>query len=216
MFELTFELEELQQAFPKIGDEELRKAFLILNNEEGGDPFQVPGVPFHKEKHWGKLSANSALLAANYLLGCHGVEAIPALSGCSDDPCPALYLNAGDPYVTTLVWDKDTNELLLTSYGDFISEVLEPRHEKALDEDFDLSEFVREVGGHYPGDGFEEIEGGRKEGFFTCYIPDWGEYEPELKNLEKCGKEAAREFPAYTFEAQWISGDVLEVSWELD
>jgi transposase len=60
-----------------------------------------------------------ALHAMNEVLGTHGVEGLgPRRSG---DYAPSYeYLNAGDPYVGTLIYDRDRDRLFVGSWGDFV------------------------------------------------------------------------------------------------
>jgi hypothetical protein len=55
---------------------------------------------------------------ANTLLDGHGVEAINAAN--SDDEPHALYVNLGDPYVTTVLFDVRARLFEVISYGDWI------------------------------------------------------------------------------------------------
>jgi hypothetical protein len=65
---------------------------------------------------------DKALEAANEILGTYGVEAIQ--SETSWVPywmdIVALYLNAGDTYNPTLLYNRLTGTLNLTTYGDFV------------------------------------------------------------------------------------------------
>jgi hypothetical protein len=65
-----------------------------------------------------------ALHAIDTLIGTCGVEGFgPERSG---DYAPAYeYCNAGDPYVATLIFDRDSDELFVGCWGD-IAEQLDP------------------------------------------------------------------------------------------
>lgn len=58
------------------------------------------------------------LHALDTLLETYGVEAIPGGDDCSEPE--AQYLNSGDTYTTTLVYDGEQDAILITTMGDFI------------------------------------------------------------------------------------------------
>lgn len=62
-----------------------------------------------------------ALHAIDVLLGTHGVEPIysPEQEPGCDTPA-GEYLNAGDTYTTTLVFDRDADEIRIGCMGDFV------------------------------------------------------------------------------------------------
>jgi len=67
-----------------------------------------------------------ALHALDVLLGTHGVEPIwsPEQEPHNEVDGPAgEYLNAGDMYATTLVFDRDADEIRIGSWGDFAEEI---------------------------------------------------------------------------------------------
>jgi hypothetical protein len=58
-----------------------------------------------------------ALHAMNEIMGTHGVEGLgPPRSG--DYAAPYEYLNAGDTYAATLVFDRDNDRLFVSTWGD--------------------------------------------------------------------------------------------------
>lgn len=62
-------------------------------------------------------SIDEAMLRANSVLNGHGVEAI---RGDSPYEPAALYVNMGDTYTATILYDRDANTFHVTSYGDWI------------------------------------------------------------------------------------------------
>lgn len=56
-----------------------------------------------------------ALHAIDRILGTYGVEALGPVS-MREGP-PYEYMNAGDPYVTTLIYRRDTDNLFIGSWG---------------------------------------------------------------------------------------------------
>lgn len=104
--------------------------------------------------------ANDVLERANRLLQGHGVEALRSEGAHVDNyhyDIIAAYVNLGDTYATTLVYDTEQGEFLLTSYGDFLEgwEAVERRAEEEADpeedvcvtcgEQFPMEEMVLEV-----------------------------------------------------------------------
>jgi len=62
-----------------------------------------------------------ALHAINEHLGTYGVEGLgPPRSG--DYAPPYEYLNAGDTYTTTLIYDRDRDRLFVGSWGDLVEQ----------------------------------------------------------------------------------------------
>jgi hypothetical protein len=60
-----------------------------------------------------------ALHAMNEVLGTHGVEGLGPPRGGDYAP-PYEYLNAGDTYVGTLIYDRDRDRLFVGSWGDVV------------------------------------------------------------------------------------------------
>lgn len=58
-----------------------------------------------------------ALHAINEILGTYGVEALGPARGPSQST-PYEYLNAGDTYATTLIYNRKTDTLSVGSWGD--------------------------------------------------------------------------------------------------
>lgn len=59
-----------------------------------------------------------ALHAIDAALGTYGVEPLGEVSMRHGPPYE--YCNAGDTYATTLVYDRDRDRLIVTSYGDIV------------------------------------------------------------------------------------------------
>lgn len=56
------------------------------------------------------------LVALNELMDCFGVESIVDKQ---TQECVARYVNTGDTYAATVVWDMEEREFILTSWGDW-------------------------------------------------------------------------------------------------
>lgn len=95
-------LKTLTAAF---GAEKAREVFKIVRRHHNGSNFQ-PGARLEE---------------LNKAMGAHGVEAIRGewQNGYWGD-IRALYVNMGDTYVSTFVYDRDADRILVTSYGDFV------------------------------------------------------------------------------------------------
>lgn len=73
----------------------------------------APGIRFKRMRD---PFAVGVLRAADVLLDGFGIEAI--FDG--DGECVAEYVNTGDTYTGTILWDRDSGEVSLTSYGDWV------------------------------------------------------------------------------------------------
>jgi len=99
------------------------------------------------------------MIAANHLLGGHGVERITGHDEDGDPYRAALYVNMGDEYVPTVVMDSDSHEVEFTTYADWLDAhpaVLEPYFGPWIN----CSRCGREAqqpGGHYCGECGEEF-----------------------------------------------------------
>lgn len=73
------------------------------------------------ERVYGKRAINEELQIISQMLGGHGVEAI---RGDEFDSywgdTVAVYVNMGDTYTTTVLFDVDKGKFEITSYGDWI------------------------------------------------------------------------------------------------
>jgi hypothetical protein len=91
-------------------------------------------------------------LALNTLLGCFGVEHIDNGEG-------ADYLNTGDTYSVTLLWDNETNEILLTSWGDWFEDYENSHPQTASFERFEITLPYRAVQDcHHQGSCDDEVD----------------------------------------------------------
>jgi hypothetical protein len=68
------------------------------------------------------LKPDDAMGAINKALEGHGVEAIPFDDEADCFRCGSLstYINMGDAYGTTIVWDAHKRRFIVTSWGDFV------------------------------------------------------------------------------------------------
>lgn len=57
------------------------------------------------------------MCAANDLIGGHGVEGIDDPESCVN--CAAAYVNLGDTYITTLMYDYRNDQFIVSSWGDY-------------------------------------------------------------------------------------------------
>jgi hypothetical protein len=66
--------------------------------------------------------ADAVLDYADHLLDAHGVEAVRGdyhVNGFYQD-IVALYVNMGDTYTATLLYETDTGRFLVTTFGDWV------------------------------------------------------------------------------------------------
>ena len=61
-----------------------------------------------------------ALHAMDEVMGTHGVESLSPEGDFSTSAPPYEYLNAGDTYATTLIYDRDKDRLFIGTYGDVV------------------------------------------------------------------------------------------------
>ena len=84
------------------GDEDLEALAKLLNGAHG------------------ERAVDNAMSEASDVLGLFGVEAIWE-EGNYSNPV-ATYVNTGDSYAMTLVYDVEEDEILLTGWGDFVED----------------------------------------------------------------------------------------------
>jgi len=80
------------------------------------------------------LFEETAMKHANYVMMAFGVEALRDENAWVDgywQNTIALYVNKGDTYDTTLLYDTENNRFLITSWGDFYESWLY-KHQKEL------------------------------------------------------------------------------------
>ena len=76
----------------------------------------------HSDPYRSRLWRNTvALHAMNELLGTYGVEGLGPTRGGDYAP-PYEYLNAGDTYTGTLIYDRDRDRLFVGSWGDVVEQ----------------------------------------------------------------------------------------------
>jgi len=63
------------------------------------------------------LAADETMQLANNRLMGHGVETI---NGGEHREAVAYYVNMGDPYVSTVIYDIPANKFYVTTYGDWV------------------------------------------------------------------------------------------------
>ena len=56
----------------------------------------------------------------NKIVEGHGVEVIGDCNSCRDEDIHAEYVNMGDTYNTTILYNRHTGTFNLTSWGDFV------------------------------------------------------------------------------------------------
>ena len=99
-------VEDLLQAF-KITEEQARKLIELI--EQTGTIYA--GKPI-----------DAVMEDANNILNGFGIEALRDENAWVDhywQNTIALYVNLGDTYITTIVYDTENREFLITSWGDF-------------------------------------------------------------------------------------------------
>jgi hypothetical protein len=117
-------LNELKEVFPEININNLILANLIINKELDSSLLDS----FKSNEQWIKQCFNRPsdqeleMNALNELLDGHGVEAIKLENAYVNrywDDCIATYVNMGDTYITTILYDTMNELYRLTSWGDF-------------------------------------------------------------------------------------------------
>lgn len=120
----------LKAAFPQLTDTQVRVIRLLAASAGDGTLLeQVVGVcapmatvQYVRQMYSSPYSSQMwrvtvVLHAIDGILGTHGVEALgPDVGG--PNPPPFEYLNAGDPYVTTLIYTRATDTLRIGCWGD--------------------------------------------------------------------------------------------------
>ena len=117
-------LNELREAFPEIDGIKLVMVNQIVNKEFDSSLLDS----FESNAKWIKQCFNRPsdqeleMNALNELLDGHGVEAIKLEGAYVNrywDDCIATYINMGDTYITTIVFNTVNQSYELTSWGDF-------------------------------------------------------------------------------------------------
>lgn len=119
-----FNVNQLRECFPDVDGIKLILINLILNNNIDSNTLEH----FESNEKWIKQCFNKPndlelkLSALNELLDGHGIEPINRESEWVNSywqDCIANYINMGDTYITTIVYDTINESFLLTSWGDF-------------------------------------------------------------------------------------------------
>ena len=101
------------------------RIFRMIRGEES--PQTVPEVQVWISECYGTPDRNELIMyAANVLIGGHGVEAhFP-----DENPHPRFtYVNRGDTYDPTLIFDLETHKYSVTSWGDYWQHIVESEEE---------------------------------------------------------------------------------------
>jgi hypothetical protein len=120
-------LKELEDAFPGKGDELLK----LINGDY--DPEQYATVANWIRQCYNRPNDTELVMKAiDEVIEGYGTEAI-----FGDDPrWPDLeYVNMGDPYVTTIMYDYRTDEYIVGCWGDWLEKYEAEKAEEEEDED---------------------------------------------------------------------------------
>lgn len=102
----------LEEAFPGKG----RALRALLTGQT--DPLSFPAVKAWADKCYHRPKAQECdEEAINVILEGHGTEALWSESGTKP---VAVYINMGDTYAVTLLYNYQTSTWSITSYGDFV------------------------------------------------------------------------------------------------
>ena len=124
---MTYTIDQVREAFPAIDGVRHILIKRLINKELDSRELEL----FESNQHWIKHCFNRPndaeliMNALNELLDGHGTEAIRNESAYINryyDDCIGIYVNMGDTYITTIVYDTELNEFKITSWGDFIEE----------------------------------------------------------------------------------------------
>lgn len=111
---------EIAKAFPKLGEEKAKELANALAR-----PFEVDEEIESGFDDDFLKAVDDAMDDANDVLDGHGVEGLPgegADIGRYWRDTIALYVNLGDTYDRTILFDTDNEEFLIDSWGDFLEE----------------------------------------------------------------------------------------------
>ena len=93
-----------------------------LQKEFGLEPAKATELADLFDRAHNNMTADRAMSAANTALDAHGVEAIRGVD--ADDnfwqDIIAIYVNMGDSYAATVLYDVKTKKFSITSYGDYV------------------------------------------------------------------------------------------------
>lgn len=87
--------------------------------------------PYYSPRMW---RVTTMLYALDELLGTHGVEPMGMGNSRNERHAPAYeYLNAGDTYATTLIYDRDHDRIIISSWGDIVeSDAKRPKSQQKI------------------------------------------------------------------------------------
>lgn len=133
--EVKVSLESIREAFPHIGSVNQQLICIVINNDSDCSMLEE----FESNAKWIKQCHNRPsdlelkLNAINELLEGFGVENITIENSWINSfwqDTIALYINMGDTYSTTILYDTEEQSFEITSYDDFL-EMRENTEEKS-------------------------------------------------------------------------------------
>lgn len=101
----------------------VREALEYARDGEGALRNLASEVQAWKDGNSRDRRVETALALVNEITGGHGVESLRAINHHVDNfwyDCVALYVNQGDTYYTTLLYDVERRSFVVTSWGDFV------------------------------------------------------------------------------------------------
>jgi len=122
---MTYTIEDLRKAFPEIDGIKLILIKRIINKEIESNELEL----FDSNAKWIMQCYNRpndtelSMNALNELIEGFGTEAIKNENAYVNkyySDCIGIYVNMGDSYAMTIIYDTNENEFLITSWGDFI------------------------------------------------------------------------------------------------
>ena len=118
--------EELLRAFPHLKESAARLAGQLMAGNMPPDEDLPKETQIWINRCYGRPSwPEIALDAINHIVGGYGTEAIETESWVGNycGHIRACYVNMGDTYDATIVYDNATHEWQLTSWGDYVEEL---------------------------------------------------------------------------------------------
>ncbi len=105
-----------------ISDENKVALYLLLKGKK--DPMDFMSVQDWVRQCYNLPSKVGLIMcAANELLGGFGVEGLNQEDAYVNNywrDCIGLYVNMGDTYDNTVIWDTENSSFIITSFGDFL------------------------------------------------------------------------------------------------
>ncbi len=147
---------EISKAFPKLGEAKAKELAEALAH-----PFKVDEESEGRFDDDFLKAVDDAMDAANDVLDGYGVEAVQgegADLGRYWRDTIALYVNLGDTYDTTILFDTDREEFLIGSWGDFLEDWEKGSEEEEEDEEEEGEEEEDEEGDEEGVEEEEEVE----------------------------------------------------------